>query len=97
MAKRAPKETSLPLVVALVFFVLTTIAFGVMWYMQYSEQQAKDEEVKKAKAAEQAAKTQEGDAIRKLRVTRIYIGAEEEGDKAPSRPRRAARTRPAAS
>ena len=39
MAKRAaPKETSLPLVFALVFFVLTTIAFGVMWYMQYSDQ-----------------------------------------------------------
>ena len=34
MAKRAPKETSTPLVVALVFFVLTTIAFGVMWYMR---------------------------------------------------------------
>ena len=43
MAKRAPKETSLPLVITLVFFILTTIAFGVMWYMQYSDQQAKDE------------------------------------------------------
>ena len=47
MAKKAPKETSLALVISLVFFVLTTIAFGVMWYMQYSDQQAKDEAVKK--------------------------------------------------
>jgi len=81
MAKRAPKETSTPLVVALVFFVLTTIAFGVMWYMQYSDQQAKDEEVKKAKSAEQAAKTQEGEALLKLRVNRVFSGTDEEGDK----------------
>jgi hypothetical protein len=81
MAKRAPKETSTPLVVALVFFVLTTIAFGVMWYMQYSDQQAKDEEVKKAKSAEQAAKTQEGEALLKLRVNRVFAGTDEDGDK----------------
>lgn len=81
MAKRAPKETSLPLIVSLVFFVLTTIAFGVMWYMQYSDQQAKDEAVKKAAAEKTAAQGLEADAIRKLRVARIYGGFAEDEDK----------------
>src|SRR6476620_6567683 len=81
MAKRAPKETSLPLVIALVFFVLTTIAFGVMWYMQYSEQQAKDEAVKKANAEKQTAQGQATEAIRKAQIARIFLGADEEGDK----------------
>lgn len=80
MAKKAPKETSLPLVISLVFFVLTTIAFGVMWYMQFSDQQAKDEAVKKAIAEKTAAAGQEADAIRKLRVLRIFLGIPEEGD-----------------
>lgn len=81
MAKRAPKETNVAVVSALVFFVLTTIAFGVMAYMQYSDQQTKDEEVKKAQAAEKAAKTQESDALLKLKVNKVFIGADEEGDK----------------
>ena len=62
MAKRVAKETNLPLVISLVFFVLTTIAFGVMWYMQYSDQQTKDEAVKKANAEKTAAQGQEADA-----------------------------------
>jgi hypothetical protein len=81
MAKRAPKETSLPLVISLVFFVLTTIAFGVMWYMQYSDQQAKDEAVKKAAAEKTAAQGQEADAVRKLRIARIFLGVAEDEDK----------------
>ena len=81
MAKRAPKETSLPLVIALVFFVLTTIAFGVMWYMQYSDQQAKAEEVKKANADKQTAQGQTTEAIRKAQIARIFLGVDEEGDK----------------
>jgi hypothetical protein len=81
MAKRAPKETNLPVVVALVFFVLTTIAFGVMWYMQYSDQQAKDEEVKKAQASEKAAKAEAGEAILKWKVNKVFNGTDEDGDK----------------
>ena len=81
MAKRASKETSLPLVISLVFFVLTTIAFGVMWYMQYSDQQTKADEVKKANSEKQAAQGQEADAIRKLRIARIYLGTAEDDDK----------------
>src|SRR5262245_11947507 len=77
MAKRAPKETSLPLVVALVFFVLTTIAFGVMWYMQYSDQQAKADEVKKAQTEKTAAAGQQADAELKVKVYQAYLGIAE--------------------
>jgi hypothetical protein len=81
MAKRVAKETNLPLVISLVFFVLTTIAFGVMWYMQYSDQQAKDEAVKKANTEKQTAQGLEADAVRKLRIARIMLGVDEDGDK----------------
>ncbi|HXD89017.1 MAG TPA: hypothetical protein VN641_21175 [Urbifossiella sp.] len=51
MAKtpRQPKETSLPVIVALVFFVLTTIGLGVFVYVLYSDQEAKDKTVVDAK------------------------------------------------
>jgi hypothetical protein len=81
MAKKASKETSLPLVFALVFFVLTTIAFGVMWYMQYQDQQTKDDAVKKATAERTAAQGEAADAIRKMRIYKIILGVDEAGDK----------------
>jgi hypothetical protein len=80
MAKKPAKETNVPLICALVFFVLTTIAFGVMWYMQYSEQQAKDEAVKKAGDKEKAATTEANDAKNELRIVRILLGIPEEKD-----------------
>jgi hypothetical protein len=81
MAKRAPKETSLPLVFALVFFVLTTIAFGVMWYMQYQDQQTKADEVKAERTKTTAAQGEAADAIRKMRIYKIILGVDEAGDK----------------
>lgn len=81
MAKKPGKETSVPLILALVFFVLTTIAFGVMWYMQFSEQQARDEAVKKEKDKALAADAAAAEAILESRILRIYMGAEEEKDK----------------
>ncbi len=80
MAKKAAKETSLPLVISLVFFVLTTIAFGVMWYMQYSDQQAKDAEVEKNKKEKTAAAGEAADAALQLRCYRLLIGIPEEKD-----------------
>ncbi len=49
MAKSAAKETSLPVVVSLVFFVLTSIGLGVFVYVLYSDQEAKDTEVAKSR------------------------------------------------
>src|SRR5262249_8787826 len=79
MAKK-PQETSLPLVVALVFFVLTTIAFGVLWYMQYSDQQAKDDAVKKAQQDATAARGEAADAKLQAKVYRTYMGVPEGDD-----------------
>jgi hypothetical protein len=80
MAKRAAKETSTPLIVALVFFVLTTITFGVMWYMQFSDQVTKDEAVKKANADASAKAGEAADASMKARVYRIFMGIPEAGE-----------------
>jgi hypothetical protein len=80
MAKKVAKETSTPLIVALVFFVLTTIAFGVMWYMEYAEREnnaAKAEaERKKTTAANSAAKSAE--LLAKL--YRVVLGVQEGDD-----------------
>jgi hypothetical protein len=81
MAKSKPKETSVPLIFALVFFVLTTIAFGVMWYLSYSDMEAKNAEVKKEKDAAAALRNQSRDAELKARVYRAYMGLDEGDDK----------------
>jgi hypothetical protein len=80
MAKKPAKETSLPLVISLVFFVLTTIAFGVMWYMQYSDQQAKDADVDKYKKEKTLAAGEAADAALQARFYRLVIGIPEDKD-----------------
>jgi len=81
MAKKAPKETSTPLIIALVFFVLTTIAFGVMWYMQFSDQEAKAEAVAKEIKATKAATALTKEAELNAKLYRIYLGIDEGTDK----------------
>ncbi len=81
MAKKTPKETSTPVVVALVFFVLTTIAFGVMWYMQYADQETKNEEVAKAKKDVSSATAVAKEADLNAKLYRIYLGVDEADDK----------------
>lgn len=81
MAKKAAKETSMPLVFALVFFVLTTVAFGVMWYMQYSDQQAKADEVAKAKKEVSAANAVAKEAELNLKLLKVFVGVDEADDK----------------
>ncbi len=93
MAKSAAKETSLPVVVSLVFFVLTTIGLGVFVYVLYSDQEAKDTEVTKAKdeVKNLRAEAKEKDLIaRAIRVASgtgdaedltILQGEVKEGDK----------------
>lgn len=68
------KETNIPLIFALVFFVLTTIAFGVMWYLSFSEMET---HIAAKKAAEKDAKdvsNQKAESERLARVYRIYLG-----------------------
>jgi hypothetical protein len=74
---RKPKETSLPLILALVFFVLTTIVFGVMWYMTYSEQQTKDDTVKKATADLTSLRGEKAKSDRLLALYKVYLGVDD--------------------
>lgn len=79
MAKAKSKETSVPLIFALVFFILTTIAFGVMWYLAFSDiEQAKANE-KKAKDDLATPRKQATENEIKARVYRLYMGIEVEG------------------
>ncbi len=73
MAKKS-KETSTPLVFSLVFFILTTIAFGVMWYLAYSDQETMKAEVDKNKKDAQTARSATTEAELLARTYRLYIG-----------------------
>src|SRR5262245_20560900 len=81
MAKAKPKsgETSVPLIFALVFFILTTIAFGVMWYLSYSDMEAKNAEVKKLTDEKKPLKDDARNNELKARVYRAYLGIEIDG------------------
>lgn len=82
MAKKSAKETTnLPLVISLVFFVLTTIAFGVMWYLAHSEQETHIANAKKEKDDANNARKNTADAERVARVYRIYMGIDDSEDK----------------
>jgi hypothetical protein len=78
MAKRPPKETSTPVIVALVFFVLTTIAFGVLWYMEYSERAAVAQQKADAKKEVAAANALAREADNRSKLYRVYLGIDDE-------------------
>lgn len=73
MAKK-PKETSTPLVFALVFFILTTIAFGVMWYLAYSDQQTFIDNEAKAKKDLASFRSSARETELLARTYRLYLG-----------------------
>ncbi len=79
--KKTAGETNLPLIVALIFFVLTTIAFGTLWYMQYSDHQAKEEAMKRAAAERAAAQGAAAEAELLAKVYRVYLGIGDEKDR----------------
>lgn len=74
MAKTAAKETSLPVVVSLVFFVLTTIGLGVFVYVLYSDQEAKDTEVAKAKDEVKSLRAEAKEKELLARAARVALG-----------------------
>jgi hypothetical protein len=80
MAKAKSKETSVPLIFALVFFILTTIAFGVMWYLAYSDQEKYIADAKKAKEELTKPRSEAREAELKNRVYRIWMGIPETED-----------------
>lgn len=81
MAKtKAAKETSLPVIIALVFFVLTTIGLGVFCYVLYSDQEAKDQAVAKATADLKNARQGETEAKQIALIHRLFAGLAEGDD-----------------
>lgn len=83
MAKKAAsgKETSVPLVIALVFFVLMSVTFGVLWYMEYAERETRAAAVDTAKKDATAARGAVKDLELKGRLYRIYLGVDEGDDR----------------
>jgi predicted nuclease with TOPRIM domain len=80
MAKAAAKETSLPVVVSLVFFVLLTIGLGVFVYVLYSDQEAKDAEVAKAKDEVKNLRAEAKEKELIARAHRVFAGVPEADD-----------------
>jgi hypothetical protein len=79
MAKK--KETNVPLILALVLFILTTIAFGVMWYLSYSDMETFVANEKKAKDDLTKARGETREYELKARMYRLFIGIGESDDK----------------
>lgn len=68
------KEASTPLIFALVFFVLTTITFGVLWYLSFSETETHLNAKKNAEKDLATLRGTKDEAERLARVYRIYLG-----------------------
>src|SRR5262245_59398294 len=80
MAKSKSKETSLPLIISLVFFVLTTVGLGIFCYVLYSDMETKDAEVAKKTKEVSDIRGQLKDAELVARVDRAYFGVEKDDD-----------------
>lgn len=78
--KKQKKESGLPVVIALVFFVLTTVGLGVFTYVLYSDQMAKDQEVVAAKKDAAGSQKLMKDAQQLVKVYRLAFGTAEPSD-----------------
>lgn len=81
MARQQSGETKAPLVIALAFFVLSTLVLGVLAYLAYSDMDAvvaeKNEEQKKAAAAATLVETEKGKAL----LYKIIVGTATDQDR----------------
>ena len=80
-AATGPTEPSQPLVISLVFFVLTTIGLGVFCYVLYSDQKGKDEAVAKAAGDVKTARAEAKDWENIAKVNRVFIGTAAPADR----------------
>jgi hypothetical protein len=81
MAKKAKKESGLPVVIALVFFVLLSVGLGVFCYVLYSDQEAKDKAVVDAAKKEKGAAAEQKKAELQARLYRLVIGIQDQDDR----------------
>lgn len=76
-AKGQVKEAGMPVVIALVFFIVTTIGLGVFVYVLYSDQEAKDAAVAAAKKEVTDQRALVTKAQLNERIMRVAIGMPE--------------------
>ncbi len=74
MAKTSSGESKAPLVIALVFFVLTTLGLGVMYYMATDEIKKEREAAKKATDQSSSDKKELAKAKEQLLVYKVAMG-----------------------
>lgn len=75
------KETNLPLIIALVFFILTTIGLGVFCYTQFAEIDTANATKETANKEVTASRKKITDMELEMRVQRVFFGIEEEKDR----------------
>jgi hypothetical protein len=80
MAKKPVKEAGTALIFATVFFVLTTIAFGVLWYTEMSNVAAEKQKADEATKAKAASDGVLADAKLDYAVARLYFGVGDDED-----------------
>ena len=81
MARQQPGETKAPLVIALAFFVLTSLGLGVLAYMAYSDLEAADAAVAEAKKKEDAAVQLAETADAKAKLYKVAVGTGNDQDR----------------
>jgi len=81
MARQQAGESKAPLVIALAFFVLTTLALGVLTYMAYSEMEAVNAAAKEASNKEAAAVKIADIEKGKVLMYKVAIGTASEEDR----------------
>ena len=74
MAKQQSGETKAPLVVALAFFVLTTLTLGVLTYMAYSDVAVQKAAAKQAESDKQAAVSKATEEQAKVLMYKTLVG-----------------------
>ncbi len=82
MAKSKSKETSLPLIIALIFFILSTIGLGVFCYTQFAEIDTATAAKAEAEKTTKQLRTELRERELEGRVQRIFFGVEKDDDRA---------------
>jgi hypothetical protein len=80
MAKQQSGESKAPLVVALSFFVLTTLILGVLTYMAYSDVATQKAAAKQAESDKQAAVNKATEEQAKVLMYKVLVGTDSPGE-----------------
>lgn len=81
MPKKTAREAGTALILATVFFVLTTVTFGVLWYLEFAERDKNRADVEAKQKDVTAARGELADAMLESLVTRVFFGVASEDDR----------------